>query len=124
MDSYLYRKYLADYDPFQLFQADRRRDRWTREWALQRLAARRDARAGGTERALAAVPGLDRLVRAYRQHKQHRNFLRHNPLGYPLGYGKFRYAWRDLGKRHHLSLMFRDFFREEYGVDFHKALAG
>ncbi len=124
MDSYLYRKYLADYDPFQLFQADRRRDRWTREWALQRLAARRDARAGGTERALAAVPGLDRLVRAYRRHKQHKHALRHNPLGYPLGYGKFRYAWRDLGKRHHLSLMFRDFFREEYGVDFHKALAG
>lgn len=124
MDSYLYRKYLADYDPFGLFAADRRRERWTREWALGRLAGRRVSRVRRLERALAPVPLLGGLARAWRRHKEHTHFLRHNALGYPRGYGGFRYAWTELAKRHHLSLMFRDFFREEYGLDLLKALDG
>ncbi len=124
MDSYLYRKYLADYDPYQLFQADRRRERWNREWALGRLAGRRVSRVRRLERTFAPVPGLGGLARAWRRHKEHTHFLRHNALGYPRGYGDFRYAWTELAKRHHLSLMFRDFFRAEYGLDLRKALDG
>jgi asparagine synthase (glutamine-hydrolysing) len=124
MDRYLYRRYLAEFDPFRLFQSDRRQERWTREWALNRMAGRRVSWAKRCATALASVPGLGALARAYRQHKQHKHFLRHNPLGYPLGYGKFRYTWRELSKRHHLVLMFRDFFCRQYGLDCYKTLAG
>lgn len=119
MDSYLYRKYLATFDPFDLFQGDARKERWSPDSYVKR-----ESRSANIEERLCRVPLLGILARFRQQHRKHKSFLRRNPLGYPLGFGYRRYVWKELGKRHHLSLVLKDFMIREYGIDIHDYLLG
>jgi len=124
MDSYLYRKYLATYDLFGLFQSDLRDERWDREAAIrarqEKLSCSKSRRL---EDFLKNIRVLDAVFKTKRLHRSHRKFYEKHASGFPKLYGYWRYTWRELPKRHHISLFLNDVIKELYGASGHKLLA-
>jgi asparagine synthase (glutamine-hydrolysing) len=123
MDSYLYRKYLATYDPYKLFQKDLRKDHWSREYALSKMLSKGEkSRSKRIELFLEEIPLIGKAVTFRKQHRKYKHFLKKDASGFPLAYGYNRYVWTEFGKRHHLSLYLNDVVQELYGKTVHTAV--
>jgi len=115
---YLYAKYAAAYDPWGVFQdvvpslLDHAQD-------TERFPARKDRCKKQVERLLGSLPGLGAALRYRKRVREHRHYYRYNPLGFPQAVGGRAYIYRDVHKKHVLSLWVRDILQKEYGVDIH-----
>ncbi len=116
MEGYLYAKYLAAYDPYNVFQADRPLARFDRDAALAGLASKMTLRRR-LKHFLNSLPGLHQLALRRCRMREHRHYYRHNPLGFPRIYSEHEYVHADPAKRHVLSLWLRDFLKAEHGIE-------
>lgn len=112
-DKYLYRTYLASYDPTGVFEGDAPSAFWDRDRAIAGLDQ------GIRSRARAALNRLGPSATMLREYHRFRSCLREyrlHPLGMARAYGALRFLFRDRSKRNALSLLLRDFLSQQYGL--------
>jgi asparagine synthase (glutamine-hydrolysing) len=111
MDKYLYRSYLASYDPHSLFQGDAPHGERGSSYGEQRVTFRNRSkgllnRSWLGSKLLAVKTNLGSRIKEYR----------HDPLGLATHYTFLQFLLHDRTKRNVISLMVRDFAYREYGV--------
>ena len=114
LDKYLYRQYLASYDPFGLFQHVSPVAFWDRD-AMTR--SRNSTTRAKIKSSFRRVSLLNSIVERFERYRSHLREYRHHPLGLATGYGAVNYVFREPSKRHALSLLLRDFLLDEYGLE-------
>ena len=114
MNSYLYRSYLAYHDPTGVFQEETPKEIWNQE----QVRLQQQSISVRLKKIIQSTPVLSQFFNCYRQFSRHYHMYKFHPLGFPHIYSAFRYICLETSKRQAMSLLLRNFLRDEYGVKF------
>lgn len=114
MNSYLYRSYLAYHDPTGVFQEEMPKAIWSREQVI----ARQQNIRGRLKKIIQSTPVLSQIFTRYQKISRHYQTYKFHPLGFPHVCSAFRYICLEPSKRQVMSLLLKNFLKDEYGMEF------